>query len=202
MRHVSCDTLPLEVFISCVCDNDYTGMGGASSDDNLFLWNACYEQYIVLRNQEDVGYNVMLCMEIEKMKYRYLSIQRGLELLRSICDMDIIHMLEREGFYYKFDPSDRESYFTDIHNAEKKSSRILFDIREKSTILSSIGDASTSEKITRDWFDREMAALSKNYGFRINKKDITVSEYVAYINVSIAELKKKSENGRVNNGPD
>ncbi|KAI0243872.1 hypothetical protein L0F63_006391 [Massospora cicadina] len=80
----------MDVFIACVCDQNYATMGGADEQDNFQLWRDCYEEYVILMSQEDVSYSMLLAMEIEQMRYRHFSIERGIEVLHLIRDDEIV----------------------------------------------------------------------------------------------------------------
>lgn len=203
MKYTSCDILPLDVFITCIVDGDYKGMGGDTDEENGSLWSDCYEEYCALINRTNSSYSMLLMVEIEKLHYRYMSIDRAIEFLYMMRDDDIVGMLHKEGVRFPFNDKDRPSYFNDLRKARKHADRILFQKRDKENMLKKIsGDG--GGKVTRQRFNDDIAVISKTMGFRINRKETTAAEYASYICMHVASQntkKTKEDGGRTDNRP-
>jgi len=205
MKYENCDTLPLEIFINCLVDGNYSGMGGVDEFENAVLWSQCYEEYCMLINRTNASYSMLLIMEIEQLNYRYISIDRAIEFLYMMRDNDIVAMLHKEGFRFPFNDKDRPSYFNDLVKARKRLQKILFDKRDKENMLKKITGEKDGAKITRQRFNDDIAVISKSMGFKINRKETTAAEYASYVCMHVStynDKKNKADAGRADNRPD
>lgn len=198
--HNSCDTLPLSVFIDCLCDSNYTGMGGSCEEENKSLWQDCFEEYILLVNRDNMSYSMVLTFEIMQLELIYTSVDRSIELLHQVRDNEIVELLQSEGIRLRFNDKDRASYFNDLRKARKYADRILFEIENKGKMLESLQGNNTGSKIDRQWFNDDIASLNKYLKFPINRGKTSVAMYASYKCLAIQEYNKSQAKQTVNNG--
>lgn len=195
--------LPLIRFIRCMCDDDYSPLiieGEASSDQLLEMWQQIYEEYLDMTGAHRNNYALTLTAEINELFFRHVSIVEGVNILRKHRFDDLVAMMHKSGYRFPFNPLDPAKYQQDLDRVINRAKTLLVDIENKQAQLKALRKGDDGEKISRLYFDKLLAMLSKFQGYRIDKEVTTVSEYVSILNLYIQHCDQlKAQNGRGQN---
>ncbi len=188
----SIDTLPLDRFITCICDQDLLALvisGKPTPEELISAWNEIYDQYVIAVNDKEQQYILRLTKEINCLEFDYkligLCVTR-LEIEHSDEVLGILKKLVPSNI--KFNPADIEQYKKDLSLIISKSKRMIVEIENKRGELGRLAPEK-GERITRSEFDKMVVRASKYMQNRIDKKLTTVSEFVQIID----EMRKEAD---------
>lgn len=144
-------------------------------------WEDLFTDYCELLNLPQYSRMVNLTKEIGSLQSKMLCINLCIRVLSVRYSYKCVQILRRFGYNYKFSISDPQGYWKDLETVIKKSksSELALDraLNEYKTLFSS-----TEEKApTYEVFQNNLIELSKFMGYRVNPKEVTVSEYVSII---------------------
>jgi hypothetical protein len=124
---------------------------------------------------------VSLTKEIGSLQSKMLAINLCIRVLTYRYSYKCVQTLKRFGYNYTFSIADPVQYWKDLEAVIKKSksSELALDraLNEYKLLFSKSEDNAP----TYDVFQNNLVELSKYMGFRINAKEVTVSEYVAIV---------------------
>lgn len=200
----SIDTLPLDRFITCVCDQDLSVLvisGTPTPNELLSAWNDIYDEYVAAVNDKEQQHILRLTKEINCLEFDFKLI--GLCVTR----LEIEHSDEVLGILkkliptnLKFNPADLEQYKKDLSLVISKSKRMIIEIENKRGELGKLAPEKGS-RVTRSEFDKVIVRASKFMAYKVDKKTTTVSEFVRIVDEmrkeadSIEQI-NKAKNGR------
>ena len=129
------------------------------------------QSYKLLMNlSKDIGY----------LETKHLIVSLCLKVLTHRPDPKVIQTLRNYGYKYEFNPEEPEKYSKSLDDIVKRSGGIKFAIDQKRAELEKSKSKIVGKEVTRDHFDKMLAAISKHMGFRVDPKTTTVSEFCAY----------------------
>jgi len=174
---------PLDVFIDCLVNKNLVRLvraGKATSRELSEAWEQLFSEYCELSGSPKYQHMLNLLRQMGGMKSKILSVKLCITVLESRHSEKCIQVLKRFGYKHHFNPGDQEAYYKDLKAVATKikSTELALDQAEKEyTKLIE----KTGEKITEQQFDEALLDLSKYMGYRIDKHQITVAEYVLMI---------------------
>lgn len=184
--------LTLDRFIKCACDNDLSQLK-VNPSDNIpeitlrQLWETLFEQFLDGVQDSEGAQKSKLIGKINHLKFTYELIQFSVKALqygyeRGIFDREIINILQKHIRVNGFDnPRDPVAFAHDLQIILNWAQGIQIDIltKEKEYDMLKAG-AKVGEKTTRKQFDQLITAVSIYAKFHIDKKLVTVSEFIEY----------------------
>jgi len=177
--------LPLDRFVTCVCDGDLSALiiTGAPTEIELqAAWETIYEQYIDALKDKDQMYILKLTKQINALEFDIKLIQLCIKRLSVEHSPEVLSQLKKViSVPGKFNPEDAEQYAKDLSVAITRSKSLILDIENKKGELSRITPKNASEKMDRGSFDGLIVKISKYMHFRVDKKQTTVSEFVQMV---------------------
>jgi hypothetical protein len=181
------DAVPLEVFISCIVDNDYSGLliQGHATDEQLHTaFTELYDQYIEAVGGKELVRHIA---EVKRIAIIQAKIQRAEALI------DIIQQYPTRGLFeqlftfgYQL-PKEEYSYFginkvlrTFIAKYKKdktEADRLIFQYESANKTAT----RGTEKGYSREYFYDSIVEMSTAFKFQIPIKDLTVSMYCTYM---------------------
>lgn len=182
----SISTLTLDRFIKCAVDGDLHQLQidptePCSGDILLKTWEPIYEAFLDGMKDSDGLYKIRLIGKINHLQFNYEHIQLCVKFLQMAYHPDIVAILQSYMRVGEFNVEDMESYYRDLQVVLTRAQKIQQQIQEKRAELSVIQKSnSPEEKTTRKQFDQLIASVSIYAKFHIDKRIITVSEFIEY----------------------
>lgn len=175
--------LTLDKFITCLCDSDYTVLilpnATATAQEIVDAWSQIYEQYIDCIQDTEQKHLIKLSREINILTTKLNLINLIIERLNVKHSDEILHALRQLiNVPGKFDANDREQYAKDLKVAISLSKMLYVQLQEKEHELGKIMPTKAG-KIERSHFDALIINVSKYMKFQINRREITVGEFIA-----------------------
>lgn len=183
----SASLLTLDRFIKCACDNDLSQLKINPSDSipELSLkqtWEAIYEQFIDGVQDAEGIQKTKLNGKINHMVFTYELIQLSAKFLAQAYHPEVIERLRRHiRVTGNFNFDNREEYFHDIQIILNRAQGIQADIENKKIEYKMLmAGGKVNLKTTQRQFDQLIAQVSIYAKFHIDKKIVTVSEFIEY----------------------
>lgn len=188
----TCNELPLWNFIRCLT-GDVTHLiklGWPTKKSLEKAWENIFNEYIGL--SKEVTHKAMLGLlkQISSMNGRFVLVYEVVRSLRINYNEELVKFLLENGYKYKFDHLDYEGFNKDLDRVMAKAKGLTLQAKDRQKELDSLKGKSEGET---DW-DELCSALGKFQGYQIDKKKITVSEFVSILN----SYKAEAERGRKN----
>lgn len=121
-----------------------------------------------------------LSRDIGFLESKLLCIGLCLKVLAHRPDSKCIKTLENYGYKYRFDPSNMADYGRSLEAVTIRCGALRLALDQKRNELAKKQGNLQGKEITRETFTTILAIISKHMGFRIDPKEVTVSEFVAY----------------------
>lgn len=188
----SIDNLPLERFITCICDKDLSALvisGNATKEELVSAWNDIYDQYVIAVNDKEQQYILRLTKEINCLEFDHKLIGLCVTRLEIEHSDDVLQILKKlVPTNLKFNPADIEQYKKDLSLIISKSKRMIIEIENKRGELGRLAPEK-GQGVNRSEFDKMIVRASKYMQYKIDKKVTTVSEFVQIID----EMRKEAD---------
>lgn len=203
--YTTIDVLTLDRFIKCTCDGNLSHLQ-INPLDNIpqhslqQTWNGIHEAFLDGMKDKEGAYKITIKNKIQTLEKQYELIQRCVKALEIAYDPEIIDILMAHiRVSGEFNPDDRVSYFKDLQILLNRAQGIQLKIKNLEAEYSMLeaGDKA-GEKTTRKQFDQLIAQVSIYAKFHIDKKLVTVSEFIEYYTSrreSIEALEKQFQKG-------
>lgn len=176
------DKIMLDVFITCLCDRDFTALGN-SEEERLQTWSTIKDEYADAVNDTASEQIEALQDEILYWDAQILVIQTAVRSLRLWRDEKNIQMLRDKGYAFSFSETDVEAYNKDLDRVVKQIRSIeTAQENRKHELQTLVGDAPEKD-VTREDFINNIVVFSKFQGYAIDEKTTTVSKYIAIRNM-------------------
>lgn len=194
-----CSDLPLAIFIDCLINKNLrrlTKSGNPSQKELTAAWDQIYSEYCDLSGSPQFKLYMLLNKEIGVLRSKILSIRCYLEVLRYRPSDKAISQLRAYGYAYGFDFEDKVSYLKDLTQVANKTKTVELALELKTRQLDKLNAELKGEPLTEATFTDIITALSKYIGYRIDPKEITVSEFASIRKMYDQEmeaLRKQSE---------
>jgi len=158
--NISCDTITLDVFIDCAVNNNLRRLSKDATDEELTeIWNGINEEYATKSGNVKHNYIFDLAKKIalleNKIKIGALMIQFDNDEAKA--------MLQKIG------------YRGDVEALIKRDNKTLLSLQSE---LEKANQNDGTGKLTEADFLRWINIVSKFMGFRINRKVVTVTEFL------------------------
>lgn len=182
----SISLLTLDRFIKCYVDGDLHQLK-VNPDDLIAgtklisTWTGIHEAFMDGMRDKEGLYKIRLLGKINHLEFTYRHIHLCVQYLSIAHDQEIITLLQRVVSVGMFNPEDMKSYMNDLQVVLNRAQGLLAVIEEKKAELAIIQKQETpGEKPTRKQFDQLITQVSIFAKFHIDKRVITVSEFIEY----------------------
>jgi len=182
--YTRCSQTPLDVFIDALVNKNLSRLviyGKATYKQINDAWEQLFTEYCELSGSPQYQRLVNLSREIGGLQSKLLSIRLCVKVLGYRYSTRAVSTLRRFGYNYKFNLQDPEGYLRDIKAVMTKSKSVEIALDQSLVEYDKLLKESDGKNLTEDYFQKALVELSKFMGFRVNAREVTVSEYVAMI---------------------
>jgi len=195
--YVHCNELPLDNFIDCLVNNHYERLikrPRFQSEKTLnYVWDCIYSEYCDLSGTANYKKLISLLREIGSLKSKLLLINTCLTILTVSYNSYCVNALRKLGYNYDFDRKNNNKLLNDLEQIVIRKKQLEITVKIKEDEYNKLIDDKKVDEIDVLYFDKQLINLSKWIGYRLDKQQITVSEYCAII-------QEYSQNMKVSNG--
>lgn len=183
LRYNKGDNCPLSVLISLICDNDMSELRNCpdiSIDALKMAKNNIIFDYTRICGDKENEIAIQQLNKIYLLQCRIHSLNLCVNLVKSGLYEDVIPFLK--SLYVSIKKHDtREDMIRNLKVIRATSKKIQMQLIEELEKYNKKSNSPDSKKITRMDFERQIAAISKFMGFKIDKDKTTVNEYASYV---------------------
>ena len=183
LRHVyhRCCETPLDIFIDVLVNRNLSRLvksGYFSAKELESAWQKLWFEYCDLSGSPEYRQLFGMIKEAGYLEGKLMVIRLALQNMASTHDNGCVNLLYNYGYKYPFDKSNPQEFLRDIQRVVDKSKTIELLITQTRGQIDKINQKSKGETVREEWFDNYLVGLSKYMGYRINRKVITISEFV------------------------
>lgn len=196
----TCDTLPLDRFIRCLCQGDLTALtitGRVPKNILAVTWDRIYMEYVELDGATNTVYLNHLRRDLMLLGSkidRVYTIVRALDIL---FDKRLVAELNDLGLPFKYDHLDQVRYRKDLMSSINYVAPWKLEYTQLEKELNAIVTENESGvKVDRSYFDRVLARLSKYYGYQVQARKISVTEFVIMLKEYMDYLETQKRHGK------
>lgn len=181
--------LTLDRFITCYCDDDLTGLvisGKPPTEELQLAWDPILEDFS--RRMATAEYTEIedLTKEINLMKTCYNAVKTIVELLKFFPIQEVVDLTSPSldfclGFHYPLDLSDKAVFLMQLEGAMGHATPFYTEAMAMQVQLPKVKPEDTPKKVTHEFFDEVIVALSRYNKYKISKRETTVSEFTAMV---------------------
>jgi hypothetical protein len=193
----SIQTLPLDRFITAVCDEDLSSLiiEGVPTEEELnAAWTDIFLEYLDANNDNGARYKITLRRDIAVLEAKLTQVESSLYVLQIYHVQELVDVLRGLGYEdLQLDPANIDQYFADLNDVRNRSRELKIDKELKEIELSEL-EASDSKK-ERKRADRQsfLNILSRIATFKhvaiIRTSEITVAEFCAMFSEYLDNIK-------------
>lgn len=178
--YLSCDDLPLSIFLDCLCDSKYDGLvleGNPSDEEIRHAWMLIISEYLQLRDK-DAGELWMLTRDINRLQNHLFIVTHCTEFLRHRYSEIVAKTLRGIGYVVPNGTEERIKY-TEMLNViiEKSKSKSVMLLQLLTEYATKLG-ASNKEKVTRTDFEDILIEIESMQKTSYKIEDLTVKKFV------------------------
>ena len=180
--HTSLDTLPLNLFLDCYCDQKFEVLiieGEANQAELLECWSNLYLDYLDLNEEFEAAYIIDLQTEVALLKNKVSEVQGAVQFLSSTFDIRLVDIIRSHDIFMKV-PEDPDPVSEDYQQTLKVVIAQLAPHKQRlndaTKELESHQDENESPDIDRKYFQKTLLRLSRyQHVETIRAKDIMTS---------------------------
>lgn len=196
--------LPMNVFITCMCDADYSGLGEGTEEERGAGWDTIYREYVEGSLNATNNPTQEIYDKLEKKFLQYHIVENCVSLLRTYKSQELVDILKQNGYIMMLDDTDMGKWHKQLDKIMAKAKKLLIEIENGKHQLEGMQkSANKGQKVDRAYYSRCLSIFSKFQGGYLDEKQITVGRYIAVGNLylehidAITESTNKSKsNGR------
>lgn len=181
MIYKNCSELPLDIFLNIL----YTDNVSKLKKSPLFfvskkklkkVWGDIYDEYSDLSKSEGTTAFFQLLKQKTTLQNKIFITQTCIDSLKENYSEELVKVLKKLGYNFKFT---RETLASDLKKVVAKSKPLLIRLKK---LEENITPYLNAEDLKKSDFEDILVSLSKFQGYRLDKKQITVSEFVNILN--------------------
>lgn len=178
-HYSTCSDLSLYLFVKVLTTSETKWLikSGKPTDKQLKeAWDKIFAEYSLLSENKQQNYLLNLLREYYTIPNRLAIIQTIVDNLAIKYDEDLINLLRQLGFRHSYTP---DTMSKDLQLTVTQSKGLILKHRALYDDLERL--QSTSTKAESNDYDIILSELSKYQGYRLDPKQITVSEFCAIV---------------------
>lgn len=193
-----CNETPLDIFVDVLVNKNMPRLvreGSPLKCEIDAAWQKMWFEYCDLTGSPEYRQLFGLIKEAGYLEGKLVSIRLAIQGIVTTNDKGCFNLLHNYGYRYAFDKAKPAEFLTDIERVVDKSKTIELLIKSTHAQIAKINEKAQAEPAKDDWFDDMLMVLSKYMGYRINRKVITVSEFVRMkkmFELEVEKVKNKS----------
>lgn len=197
----SCKKCPLDVFLDCLYDNEIESLiieGDPPIDEIEKAWNKLHYEYSGLMMSDKQSQELELVQDVNTINGKLVLIDGIIQHLLICFDQDLVDILN--SFFLKCDLNENDDLFSTykkLKGVSIRAKKIIAQLQIKENELKKIQDASKGHT-GREYYGKALLILSKENGYAIRERDITVFQFVTAVNMMNEKIKQAIHGDRKN----
>lgn len=178
----SCQDIPLYNFIKIVCESDlkWLTISGKPTDQELGeAWDKIFSEYNEISDSQQGNYLIGLLREYYAIKGKIEIIQAIVDVLAKGRNDQLVDALHKAGYRFPFNANDPAAYRKDLERTVSQAKTMVIRFQQLHDDLEKMQNE--SGKTNPSDYDMILSELSKYQGYRLDPKQITVSEFCAIV---------------------
>lgn len=179
----SCNDLPLYNFIKLLSTKDLSYLVISGKPKNLpEVWDKVFNEYVQLTGSEKQTQILALTKEVAYLGNKIFMVNSVIYSLRIQYSEELVGVLKKLGFTISLNVKNLKDYERqlDLLSTRLKSTISIYE--KKAEELKKINSSDDNETNIESQYLGWLTELSKFQGYRLNPKDITVTEFVNILN--------------------
>jgi hypothetical protein len=173
-----CDDVSLYIFLKVLTSGNNSLLikrGFPTKEELTEAWESIFSEFTTLSDNKQSNYLLSLLREYYSIPNKIVIIETIVQALSERYDPELIRLLRSMGFRHKYEP---ETMAMDLQLTVTQSKSLVVRWNDLNTDLEKVGK---SEKSEANDYDAILSELSKYQGYRLDPKQITVSEFCAIV---------------------
>lgn len=176
-----CHKCPLEVFLNCLFDHQLEDLiidGDPPLDEIQKAWNIIHSEYSKLMMSDQYNIELELIKEINVLYANIELVDAAIEHLRICFNQDLVDILNNLMLRCDLKESDVElEALKKLKGVAIRAKKLVANLQLKQGELGRLQQNSKGES-GREYFSKTLVLLSKEQGYSIRERDITVYQFV------------------------
>jgi hypothetical protein len=190
------EKLSLAKFQDLVCDINLSVLivsGEPSEIDLLECWSNLYSQYLDILGDTETMYIITLQRECEQTNTKIVITEAILNVLEFIHVQSLVDQLKSYGWDTKYLKQGHSNYSQAINKIKGRVQFLKLRMEEKSNELTNYYKGQEEQTVSRSFFSKQLARLSKFQGYPIKPNKTYVPEYVAILKEYLSQFKPQDD---------
>lgn len=188
----SIDQLSLASFIECIVDQKFDSLiisGDPPQPEILEAWANIYSEYLDLLGDSESHYIIDLQRQAELLNYKITVTEGIIKVLEFLHVQKLVDTLKQFRFDTKHLVQDHHGYRNNLSRITSRLASMKLKLQGMVNEVADYYKDKTTENITREFFHRQLARLSKFQGYHLKIKKLMVTEYVAILKDYLSQSK-------------
>jgi hypothetical protein len=186
------EKISLAKFIDLVCDQKYSVLiieGNPSEVDLLECWSNIYSQYLDILGDTETLYLITLQSEVERLNFKITSTEAAIKILRLLHVQSLVDILKSFSFDTRNLTAGHAGYEHALVRINSKLNPLKMRLDQKTQELRSYYKDQKNDTVSRSFFAKQTARLSKYQGYPIKPNKTMMDEYVAILKEYLSQFK-------------
>lgn len=192
------DDLRLDKFEDLMCEQKLEVLvisGEPSQADLLECWSNLYSQYLDILDDSEALYIIQLQKDVELLQYKIVTAEAIIKVLRFVHIEQLAQVLKELGFPIVNLKQGHSGYEHALKRIEGRLDPLKLKLKGKQAELTEYYQDKQTDTVSRQFFARQRARLSKYQGYPIRPKKTYVPEYVAILKDYLSQSTKTKDDG-------
>jgi len=198
IHYKSCSEIPLYNFIKVLSTKDFKYLVISGKPKKLGqVWEKILNEYIELTGNEKQTQMLAVMKEVAFLGNKIFLIKSIEYSLRVQYSEDLVGQLKKNGFNISLDVKNYEQYNKQLDLLLTRLKSTISIYESKAQELKDMQEIKESDRDLESQYTGWLADLSKFQGYRLDPKEITVTEFASILDsFKKASSKNKTENGK------
>lgn len=173
-----CSTLPMEVFVQCLCDENLGALvieGRATIEQLHHAWIMILAEYYELKGDVD-GQQWLLSRDVMRLQNHLMLLDYCVEFLKTRWSDSIAGSINKLG--YTFRPASKEDYSDELNRVVQKSKTKYIHLQQMIKELEVQVKKVEGKKPTRDYFDTILINIEEMQKVSYSLDTLVVQKFV------------------------
>lgn len=179
-RH--CNELPLDIFIDCLCDSKLDRLiisGSCGLRELGEAWDRIFWEYCELSNSPTFKNIFQSAKDLGYIETKLTTLRLAYFVLSRRYSQSVVESLRRVNCHCEFPINDTVKYMADLKKVENHIRAATIDQSIRIAEQEQIKAREKKSVATDDKFAEVLIVMSRFMGYKVNPREITVTEFIA-----------------------
>jgi hypothetical protein len=178
----TCEACPLQVFLDCLFDNDFSGLivrGEASPQQMQQAWQELYQEYCEISDSQGLQQSVTAIKELNIGLSKIMFLDAALKVLELAVAPDVVAMLNENGIKTNITGTEtRPELLKKIELAKTRAKKWVIEVEQAKKNVEALAKTNETNRASRSYYHDVLMLISKDSGFYVRPQDISVAQFV------------------------